>query len=40
MQQFILGKGELVDWEKGDLSKDNRIDSFDMCLMRRLVISK
>jgi hypothetical protein len=40
MQQFILGKGELVDWEKGDLCKDNRIDSFDMCLMRRLVISK
>ncbi|MBP5378421.1 MAG: discoidin domain-containing protein [Ruminococcus sp.] len=40
MQQFILGNGELADWQKGDLCQDGRIDTFDMCLMRRLVIEK
>ena len=40
MQKFILGKGELTDWEKGDLCKDDRIDLFDLILMRRELISK
>ena len=40
MQKFILGKGDLFDWENGDLCGDNRIDSFDLCLMRRLLIEK
>ena len=38
MQKFVLGRGELADWQKGDLCQDGRIDSFDLCLMRRLLI--
>ena len=36
----ILGNGELAYWQKGDLCHDGRIDIFDLCLMRRLVIAK
>jgi hypothetical protein len=39
LQKFVLGIGELADWQKGDLCQDGRIDSFDLCLMRRLLIS-
>ena len=38
LQKFVLGIGELADWQKGDLCQDGRIDSFDLCLMRRLLI--
>ena len=39
MQQFLLGSGDLVNWENGDICRDNRIDVFDLCLMRRLLIN-
>ena len=39
MQRFILGNGSLAGWKNGDLCQDGRIDSFDMCLMRRLILS-
>ncbi|MDO4864383.1 MAG: LamG-like jellyroll fold domain-containing protein, partial [Ruminococcus sp.] len=39
MQGFILGGGELADWQAGDLCKDGRCDTFDLCLMRRLLIN-
>lgn len=29
----------LADWEAGDLRKDNRLDGFDLCLMKRMLIS-
>lgn len=35
MQKFILGSGNLTDWTKGDFYKDDRIDVFDLCLMRQ-----
>lgn len=34
MQNWILCNGELPDWKAGDLNNDNRIDVFDVCLMR------
>ena len=37
-EQNIAHKNELSDWQKGDLCQDGRIDSFDLCLMRRLLI--
>jgi len=40
MERFLLGNGRLADWESGDLCKDGRIDTFDLCLLRKLLISK
>lgn len=40
MQRFLLGAGTLNDWEAGDLCKDDRINSFDMIIMRRMIASK
>ncbi len=39
MQCFLLGSGDLVNWGNGDLCRDKRIDIFDLCLMRRLLIN-
>ncbi|MBQ6180260.1 MAG: glycoside hydrolase family 97 catalytic domain-containing protein [Ruminococcus sp.] len=40
MQRFVLGNGSLVDWNAGDLCSDNRIDAFDLTLMRQLLAEK
>ncbi|WP_294751508.1 LamG-like jellyroll fold domain-containing protein [uncultured Ruminococcus sp.] len=39
MQRFLLGRGSLTNWHNGDLCRDNRIDIFDLCLMRKLIIN-
>ncbi|MBR1384015.1 MAG: carbohydrate-binding domain-containing protein, partial [Ruminococcus sp.] len=39
MQDFLLGRGTLNDWKAGDLCEDDRIDVFDLVLMRRKLIS-
>ncbi|MBR5683767.1 MAG: discoidin domain-containing protein [Ruminococcus sp.] len=38
MQHFLLGSGRLANWKNGDLCQDNRIDVFDLCIMRKLLI--
>lgn len=38
MQKFILGSGTLIDWKAGDLCEDERIDVFDMVMMRKLIV--
>jgi hypothetical protein len=40
LQNFILGKAELADWQAGDLYQDGVIDSFDLTAMRKLIITK
>lgn len=30
----------LANWKNGDLCEDNRIDVFDLCLMKRVLIGK
>ena len=42
MQNWLLAKNDarLADWQAGDLLEDGRIDAFDLCLMRTLLISK
>ena len=40
LQKFLLGTDGLTNWENADLYKDNRIDVFDMVLMRRMLIEK
>lgn len=37
MQKFLLGDGTLTDWKAGDLCEDERIDAFDMVMMRKLI---
>lgn len=34
LQKFLLGKGTLYNWNNADLCKDDRIDVFDMILVR------
>ena len=39
MQKFLLGAGTLTDWKAGDLCPDERIDAYDMVMMRKLIVS-
>ena len=40
LQNYLLGRQKtgLVYWKAADLCDDNRLDVFDMCLMRRLLV--
>ncbi len=38
LQKFLLGNETLNEWKNADLCEDERIDVFDMVLMRRLII--
>lgn len=43
VQKWLLGDGdtELADWKAADFCADDRLDAFDMCLMRqKLVVSE
>ncbi len=41
MQKWLLGApdAKLTDWKSGDLCADGRIDIFDMCAMRTLLVN-
>ena len=38
LQKFLLGNGSLSEWKNADLCEDERIDVFDMIVMRRLIV--
>lgn len=38
MQKWLLGSGGLTDWKAGDLYQDDRIDVFDLCIMKRMLV--
>lgn len=41
LQNYLLGRTKtLTNWKNADLCKDDRIDVFDMVLMRKLLIEK
>ena len=40
MQKWLVCSGNLTDWKAGDISHDNIINVFDMCLMRRMLIEQ
>ncbi len=40
MQKWLLGSGSLTDWEAGDVYDDTRINVFDLCLMKKLLIKQ
>lgn len=41
MQKWLLvvPDAKLIDWKAGDLCEDDRLDVFDLCLMKRLLIN-
>lgn len=39
LQKWLLCAGPLTTWENGDLCNDNRIDVFDLCMMKRKLIN-
>jgi hypothetical protein len=40
LQRWLLAApdAELANWQAGDLCEDNRLDVFDLCLMRRMLV--
>lgn len=40
MQQFLLGNGQLPDWQSADMNDDKIINVFDLVLLRKLLITK
>lgn len=40
LQRWLLGYGNLAYWQNADLCEDEKIDVFDMALLRRLIIEK
>lgn len=40
LQKYILGMGTLENPLAGDVQKDNRLDAFDLVVMRKMLISK
>ena len=40
LQKWILAMPDisLLDWKSGDLCEDNRLDVFDLCLMKRMLV--
>lgn len=41
LQKWLLGaEKELPDWKAADLYEDNRLDVFDLCLMRELLVEQ
>ena len=40
MQKWLLCEDNLTDWKAGDLYKDDVINVFDLCLMKRMLIEQ
>ena len=40
VQQFLLGNGDLADWEAADLCQDTEINIYDIILLRKLLITQ
>lgn len=39
LQNYLVRRGEVTDWQAGDLCKDNQLDVFDLIAMRRELIN-
>ncbi len=40
MQKYLLGVGDLTDWEAGDLCKDSVINVFDLAAMKKALLAE
>ena len=38
LQKWLLGAGELTDWSASDLCQDDRLNGFDLCAMKRMLV--
>ncbi len=39
-QKYLLGSDELTNWQNVDLVKDDAINVFDLCMLKRRLIEK
>lgn len=40
LQKYLLGTGSLSGWKSADLCEDGRIDVFDLCLLKQMLVQK
>lgn len=40
LQKWLLGAGEVTDWQAGDLCENDRLDVFDLCIMKRELLNQ
>lgn len=40
MQKYLMGQGELTCWKNADFCQDNKIDGFDLAVMKRMLLAK
>ncbi len=40
LQKWLLDAGDITDWQAGDLCKDEILDTFDLCRMKKLLIEQ
>ena len=40
LQKWLLCAGDITDWQAGDLCKDEKLDVFDLCIMKRELLAK
>ncbi len=40
LQNYLVCRGDVIDWQAGDLCEDSQLDVFDMVAMRRELLNK
>lgn len=40
LQNYLVRRGDITDWKAGDLYEDNILDAFDLCIMKRELLSQ
>ena len=40
LQKWLMGSGKLDCWQNADLNNDNKIDVFDLCLMKKVLLEQ
>ncbi len=40
VQKWLLGYGELTNWKNADFFEDEKIDVYDLCLLRKELIKQ
>jgi hypothetical protein len=39
MQKYLIDSAELTNWKAGDICADEKIDAFDLVLMKKMLVS-
>ncbi len=40
LQKWLICAGNITDWQAGDLCEDDRLDAFDLCIMKRELLNQ